>query len=107
MKKGDVVFFVTKGVVRSGILISRKEGVALIRYQRGDYQKYYRYKIGQLAVEIEGGINGGLSKSSDSESNKRCDKKAGKISKCRVSDSEGQKTSDKLFVGVWRIRNMA
>lgn len=107
MKKGDVVFFVTKGVVRSGILISRKDGVALIRYQRGDYQKYYHYKLGQIAVEIEGGTNGRLSKSSNPESDKRCDKKAGKIPKCRVSDSEGQKTSDKLFVGAWRIRNMA
>ena len=107
MKKGDVVFFITKGVVRSGILISRKDGFARIKYQNGNYQKYYTYKVGQLAVEIERGTNGGLSKSSYSESDKRCDKKASKISKCRKTDSKGQKASKGLFVGAWRIRNMA
>lgn len=107
MKKGDVVFFITKGVVRSGVLVNQNNGKAVIRYQKGNYQKLYHYKLCQVAVEIERGTNGGLSKSSYSESNKRCDRKSSEIPKCRVSDSKGQKASKGLFVGAWRIRNMA
>ena len=107
MKNGDVVFFVTKGVVRAGTLVSKKDGVALIRYTNGVHQKYYHYKVGQVAVEIEGGTNGGLSKSSNSKSDKRCNVKNSKISKRRVSYREGQRSCNKLFSGAWRIRNMA
>ena len=107
MRKGDVVFFVTKGVVRAGILVSRKEGVALIRYKNGDHKKYYHYKVGQIATELEGGINGRLSKRSDTSSNKGCNIKNNKIQKQLESNKKGQGTSNKVFVGAWRIRNMA
>ena len=107
MRKGDTVFFVTKGVVRAGTLMSRKEGVALILYKKGSFQKYYRYKVCQIATEIEGGTNGGLSKSSDTASHKRCNAKNSKVSRLLESNKTGSRSGDKVFVGAWRIRNMA
>lgn len=107
MRQGDMVYFITKGVVRSGVLVNQNNGKAVIRYQKGNYQKLYHYKLCQVAVEIERGTNGRPSERSNFESDKRCDKKAGKISKCRKTNGEGQKTSNGLFVGAWRIRNMA
>lgn len=108
MKMGDTVFFITKGVVRAGTLVRIQEGkVALIRYTKGDFQKYYHYKVSQVATELEGGINGRLSKGSDTSSNKGCNTKDNKVSGQLQSDKEGQNSSNKLFVGAWRIRNMA
>lgn len=107
MKKGDVVFFITKGVVRSGIFIGRKYDTALIKYINGSHQKYYHHKICRVATELEGGINGRLSESSNTESNKGRNRRSSEVSKCRVPNSKGKNAGDKVFVGAWRICNMA
>lgn len=108
MRKGDTVFFITKGVVRSGTLVRIQEGkVALIRYTKGDFQKYYHYKVRQVETELEGGINGRIGKGSDTSSNKGCNAKNSKVSGQLQSDKEGQNSGNKIFVGAWRIRNMA
>lgn len=107
MRQGCTVYFIKKGVVRSGILVKIKDGVALIKYTNGIYSKYYRHKVCQIATELEGGKNGRLSNGSDTSSNKGCDTKNNKVLRENKPDSKGQKTSDKVFVGAWRIRNMA
>ena len=107
MRQGDIVYFITKGVVRSGVLVNQNYGKAIIRYQKGNYQKLYHYKLCQVAGEIEGGVNGRLSKGSDTSSNKGCNTKNNKVSGLLQPNKKRQDAGNKLFVGAWRIRNMA
>ena len=107
MRQGDVVYFITKGVVRSGVLVNQNNGKAVIRYQKGNYQKLYHYKLCQVADEIEGGANGRPSNSSDTTSNIRLKTKNSKLFRGKQPNQKGQSGSKKVFVGAWRIRNMA
>ena len=108
MKRGQEVYFISKGVVRKGIIEDQDSNSVRILCKRFN-EKRYTFKKNEIAVEIERGTDGvqGSSKSSSVESNKRCDKKNGCVCKPRVSIGNGQNESNKVFVGAWRIRNMA
>lgn len=109
MKRGQEVYFISKGVVRKGVIYKQNVNSVDVCYKKGSYKKMYTFKRTELAVEIERGTDGvqGFSKSSAVESNKGCNKKDGTICKPRVSIGNGQDEGNKVFVGAWRIRNMA
>lgn len=107
MKKGDVVFFIRKGVVKFGLLVSKKDGIVLIKYTNGVYQKHYRYKIGQIAKEIEGGINGRIGEGCSIESNTRFDRKNSEVFGERIPNKKGQGRGDKVLTRNWSIWKMA
>lgn len=108
MKRGQEVYFISKGVVRKGIIEDQDGNSVRILYKRAN-NKTYTFKKNEIAVEIERGIDGvqGSSKSCAVESNKGRNTKDGAVCKSRVSNGNGQDKSNQVFVGAWRIRNMA
>lgn len=109
MKRGQEVYFISKGVVRSGVIYKQNMNTVDVLYEKGNYKRMYTFKRTELAVEIERGKDGvqGSSKSSAVESNKGRNKKDGCICKYGVSNGNGQDEGNKVFAGAWRIRNMA
>lgn len=103
MKRGQEVYFISKGVVRKGVIYKQNMNTADILYKKGNYKRMYTFKRTELAVEIEGGTDGvqGSSKSGAVESNK------GRNTKDSLICKNGQDKGNQVFVVAWRIRNMA
>lgn len=112
MKRGDVVYFIVKGVVRKGTITSQHSNDCTVLYEKGSYRKIYELKKSNLAHEIEGGTNGtnGLGrpcKSSSDESTSGRNKQNGGLHVGGVSYKVGAGESKKVFKGAWQIFNVA
>ena len=109
MKRGQEVYIIAKGTVLKCVVIGTKDGIIEMRYQVGNFKKTYKRPVGQVATQIERETNGiqGSSNSCHSESNNRRNVKNGGVCKPRISISDGESESSKVFVGAWGICNMA
>lgn len=112
MKRGARVYFIVKGVVRSGTVTAQHANDVQVLYEKGSYRKVYELKRSDLAYEIEGGTNGtdGLGRTgkiNSDESTARCDKQNSELHISGVSYQTGTGESKKVFKGAWQIFNVA
>lgn len=105
MKRGEEIYFISKGVVRSGKIEDQDGNSVRILYTHGIYQKRYTFKKNEIAVEIEGGINVGnrLGVCSNGKGNKRCHQQNSKVRYDRNADKETESSSNNVPKGVWAI----
>ena len=105
MKRGDTVYFITKGVVRSGLIESQDANSVKVFYKYGKYEKVYTFKRCEIATAIEGGIDVrerfGLC--SNGKGINRCNGKNSKVREIGQTDCGTEERSNNVFKGVWAL----
>lgn len=109
MKRGQEVYFISKGVVRRGIIYKQNMNTVDVLYEKGNYKRMYTFKRIELAVEIERGIDVGKrfgvcsnGKGDNGRNGKSCN-----VRNVGKSNRVSEKTSHNVLKGVWSLSGMA